>query len=180
LDVVEAVKAIEDEFGIKAAAPVAVAAVAGPAAGGEAAPAEEEQTEFTVTLTAVGDSKINVIKAVRELTQLGLKEAKDLVDAAPKPALDGHLDQASKEGDPEGQLANRRRQPRTESKRLAVVPHSSETLNGGDPRARRRAHVDAVPNVALEIVQVHERRLGQVVVRQPQVPDLGRDDGLRA
>src|SRR5437667_48293 len=87
LDVVEAVKAIEDEFGIKAAAPVAVAAAA-PAAGGEAAPAEEEQTEFTVTLTAVGDSKINVIKAVRELTQLGLKEAKDLVDAAPKPVLE--------------------------------------------------------------------------------------------
>ena len=88
LDVVEAVKAIEDEFGIKAAAPVAVAAVAGPAAGGEAAAPEEAQTEFTVTLTAVGDSKINVIKAVRELTQLGLKEAKDLVDAAPKPVLE--------------------------------------------------------------------------------------------
>ncbi|TMC54020.1 MAG: 50S ribosomal protein L7/L12 [Chloroflexi bacterium] len=88
LDVVEAVKAIEDEFGIKAAAPVAVAAVAGTAAGGEAAAPEEEQTEFTVTLTAVGDSKINVIKAVRELTQLGLKEAKDLVDAAPKPVLE--------------------------------------------------------------------------------------------
>ena len=87
LDVVEAVKAIEDEFGIKAAAPVAVAAVAGPA-GGEAAPVEEEQTEFTVTLTAVGDSKINVIKAVRELTQLGLKEAKDLVDAAPRNVLE--------------------------------------------------------------------------------------------
>jgi large subunit ribosomal protein L7/L12 len=89
LDVVEAVKAIEDEFGIKAAAPVAVAA--GPAAGGAAAEAEapaEEQTEFTVMLTAVGDSKINVIKAVRELTQLGLKEAKDLVDAAPKPVLE--------------------------------------------------------------------------------------------
>jgi len=89
LDVVEAVKAVEDEFGIKAAAPVAVAAAAGPAAGGgEAAAPEEEQTEFTVTLTAVGDSKINVIKAVRELTQLGLKEAKDLVDAAPKPVLE--------------------------------------------------------------------------------------------
>ncbi|MGH7765345.1 MAG: 50S ribosomal protein L7/L12 [Candidatus Dormibacteraceae bacterium] len=88
LDVVEAVKAIEDEFGIKAAAPVAVAA-AGPAAGGDgAAAAEEEQTEFTVNLTAVGESKINVIKAVRELTQLGLKEAKDLVDAAPKPVLE--------------------------------------------------------------------------------------------
>ena len=88
LEVVEAVKAIEDEFGIKAAAPMAVAAAAGPAAGGEAAAPEEEQTEFTVTLTAVGDSKINVIKAVRELTQLGLKEAKDLVDAAPKPVLE--------------------------------------------------------------------------------------------
>ena len=89
LDVVEAVKAIEDEFGIKAAAPVAVAAAAGPAAAaGDGAPAEEEQTEFTVTLTAVGESKINVIKAVRELTQLGLKEAKDLVDGAPKPVLE--------------------------------------------------------------------------------------------
>ena len=88
LDVVEAVKAIEDEFGIKAAAPVAVAAAAPSAAGGDGAAAEEEQTEFTVTLTAVGESKINVIKAVRELTQLGLKEAKDLVDAAPKPVLE--------------------------------------------------------------------------------------------
>ena len=90
LDVVEAVKAIEDEFGIKAAAPVAVAAA--PAAGGGGAgadgAAEEEQSEFTVNLTAVGESKINVIKAVRELTQLGLKEAKDLVDAAPKPVLE--------------------------------------------------------------------------------------------
>ena len=86
LDVVEAVKAIEDEFGIKAAAAVATVAAA-PAAGAAAEPVEE-QTEFTVTLTAVGESKINVIKAVRELTQLGLKEAKDLVDAAPKPVLE--------------------------------------------------------------------------------------------
>jgi ribosomal protein L7/L12 len=84
LDVVEAVKAIEDEFGIKAATAVAAVAAA-PAA---AAEAEEEQTEFTVTLSAIGESKINVIKAVRELTQLGLKEAKDLVDAAPKPVLE--------------------------------------------------------------------------------------------
>jgi large subunit ribosomal protein L7/L12 len=86
LDVVEAVKAIEDEFGIKAAT-AAVAVAAAPAAGA-AAEAEEEQTEFTVNLTQVGESKINVIKAVRELTQLGLKEAKDLVDAAPKPVLE--------------------------------------------------------------------------------------------
>ena len=83
LEVVEAVKMIEDEFGIKAAA--AVAAPAAAAAGAAAEPeAVEEQTEFTVNLTAVGDSKINVIKAVREITGLGLKEAKDLVDASPK------------------------------------------------------------------------------------------------
>ena len=87
LDVVEAVKAIEDEFGIKAAAAVSAApSAAGPAAGVEE-PAEE-QTEFTVALTAVGESKINVIKAVREITQLGLREAKDLVDAAPKNVLE--------------------------------------------------------------------------------------------
>jgi len=86
VDVVEAVKAIEDEFGIKAAAAVAAAPAAGPAAA-EPEPVEE-QTEFTVALTGVGDSKINVIKAVREITQLGLKEAKDLVDAAPKNVLE--------------------------------------------------------------------------------------------
>ena len=86
LDVVEAVKAIEDEFGIKAASAVAAPAVAASAAVAEEP--EEEQTEFTLTLTAVGGSKINVIKAVREITQLGLKEAKDLVDAAPKPVLE--------------------------------------------------------------------------------------------
>jgi large subunit ribosomal protein L7/L12 len=86
LDVVEAVKAIEDEFGIKAAAAVAAPAAAGPAPV-EAEPAEE-QTEFTVVLTAIGESKINVIKAVREITQLGLKEAKDLVDAAPRNVLE--------------------------------------------------------------------------------------------
>ncbi len=83
LEVVEAVKMIEDEFGIKAA--TAAAAPAAAQAGAAAEPeAVEEQTEFTVTLTAVGDSKINVIKAVREITGLGLKEAKDLVDASPK------------------------------------------------------------------------------------------------
>ena len=88
LDVKEALDLLESELGIKAAAPVAVAAPGAGAAADGAAAAEEEQTEFTVNLTAVGDSKINVIKAVRELTQLGLKEAKDLVDAAPKPVLE--------------------------------------------------------------------------------------------
>ena len=87
LDVVEAVKAIEDEFGIKAAAAMAAPAAA-PTAAAPVEEPEEEQSEFTLTLTAVGESKINVIKAVREITQLGLKEAKDLVDAAPKPVLE--------------------------------------------------------------------------------------------
>jgi len=83
LELNELVKAFEEEFGVSAAAPVAVAAA--PAAGGGAAPAVEEQTEFDVILASAGASKINVIKVVREITGLGLKEAKDLVDGAPKP-----------------------------------------------------------------------------------------------
>jgi large subunit ribosomal protein L7/L12 len=86
LDVVNAVKLMEDKLGVKAAAPVAAAA-APAAAAAEAAP--EEQTEFSVVLTGAGDAKINVIKAVREITQLGLKEAKDLVDGAPKAIREG-------------------------------------------------------------------------------------------
>jgi len=80
LDLAELVKVLEDKFGVSAAAPAMM--MAAPAAGGAAA--AEEKTSFTVELTATGDSKINVIKAVRELTGLGLKEAKDIVDAAPK------------------------------------------------------------------------------------------------
>jgi large subunit ribosomal protein L7/L12 len=86
LELSELIKAMEEKFGVSAAAAVAVA---GPAAGAAAAPAAEEQTEFTVVLTAFGDNKVNVIKAVRELTGLGLKEAKDLVDGAPKPVKEG-------------------------------------------------------------------------------------------
>jgi large subunit ribosomal protein L7/L12 len=86
LDVVNAVKLMEDKLGVKAAAPVAAAA-APAAAAAEAVP--EEQTEFSVVLTGPGDAKINVIKAVREITQLGLKEAKDLVDSAPKAIREG-------------------------------------------------------------------------------------------
>ncbi|WP_425059802.1 50S ribosomal protein L7/L12 [Sporomusa carbonis] len=82
LELSELVKALEEKFGVSAAAPVAVAAAAAPAA---AAPAAEEQTEFDVILTSPGAGKINVIKVVREVTGLGLKEAKDLVDGAPKP-----------------------------------------------------------------------------------------------
>jgi large subunit ribosomal protein L7/L12 len=88
VDVMNAIKAIEQEFGVTAAAPVAVAAA--PASGGAAAPAAEaEQTEFQVILQAAGDAKIQVIKVVREITGLGLKEAKDLVDQAPKPVKQG-------------------------------------------------------------------------------------------
>ncbi len=82
LELAELVKELEDKFGVSAAAPVAVAAA--PAAGGAAAGGAEEKTEFDVVLTAAGASKINVIKIVREVTGLGLKEAKDLVDGAPK------------------------------------------------------------------------------------------------
>ncbi|TKC77368.1 50S ribosomal protein L7/L12 [Trinickia terrae] len=81
LELNELVKAFEEKFGVSAAA----VAVAGPAGGGGAAAAVEEQTEFTVILTETGANKVSVIKAVRELTGLGLKEAKDLVDGAPKP-----------------------------------------------------------------------------------------------
>ncbi|HZE60292.1 MAG TPA: 50S ribosomal protein L7/L12 [Burkholderiales bacterium] len=88
LELSQLIKDMEQKFGVSAAA---ATVVAGPAAGGAAAGAapKEEQTEFTVMLTAVGDNKVNVIKAVREVTSLGLKEAKDLVDGAPKPVKEG-------------------------------------------------------------------------------------------
>jgi large subunit ribosomal protein L7/L12 len=86
LELSELLSAFEEKFGVTAAAPVAVAAVA--AGGGEAAPVVEEQDEFDVVLVSAGAQKIQVIKVVRELTKLGLKEAKDLVDGAPKPVLE--------------------------------------------------------------------------------------------
>ena len=87
LELSELLKDFEDRFGVTAAAPVAVAAAAPAGGGGEAAPAEE-QDEFDVVLIAAGEKKIQVIKEVRTLTSLGLKEAKDLVDGAPKPVLE--------------------------------------------------------------------------------------------
>ncbi|MBM3856052.1 MAG: 50S ribosomal protein L7/L12 [Verrucomicrobia bacterium] len=89
LELSQLIKDMEEKFGVSAAAAVAVAAPG--AAGGGAAPAAaaEEKTEFTVVLAAIGDNKVNVIKAVREVTSLGLKEAKDLVDGAPKPVKEG-------------------------------------------------------------------------------------------
>lgn len=87
LELSQLIKDMEEKFGVSAAA--ATVAVAAPAAGGAAAPAVEEQTEFTVMLNAAGDNKVNVIKVVRAVTGLGLKEAKDLVDGAPKPVKEG-------------------------------------------------------------------------------------------
>jgi large subunit ribosomal protein L7/L12 len=93
LELNELVKAFEEKFGVSAAA----VAVAGPAGAGAGAAAVEEQTEFTVNLTEVGANKVSVIKAVRELTGLGLKEAKDLVDGAPKPVKEGVAKAAAEE-----------------------------------------------------------------------------------
>ena len=84
LELADLVKAVEEEFGVSAAAPVGVVAVAG-----AAAPAAEEKTEFDVVLTGFGDKKLNVIKAIREITGLGLKEAKDMVEGCPKPVKEG-------------------------------------------------------------------------------------------
>ena len=85
LELNDLVKAVEEEFGVSAAAPVGVVAVAG----GAAAPAAEEKTEFDVILKAAGDKKLNVVKAVKEITGLGLKEAKEMVDGAPKTVKEG-------------------------------------------------------------------------------------------
>jgi large subunit ribosomal protein L7/L12 len=87
IDITDLVKMMEDKFGVSAAAPVAVAA--GPAAGGAAAAPAEEKTEFTVVLKAAGEKKVEVIKAVRAITGLGLKEAKDLVESAPATVKEG-------------------------------------------------------------------------------------------
>jgi large subunit ribosomal protein L7/L12 len=89
LELSQLVKTLESELGVSAAAAMPVFAGGGPAAGGGAAAPAEEKTEFTVSLTEVGTNKINVIKVVREITALGLKEAKDLVESAPKPIKEG-------------------------------------------------------------------------------------------
>jgi len=105
LELSELVKALEEKFGVSAAAPVAVAAAA-PAAAAEAA---EEKTEFDVILQSVGDKKINVIKVVREITSLGLKEAKDLVDNAPKPVKEGISEGTGRKDQEEARRSRRNR-----------------------------------------------------------------------
>jgi large subunit ribosomal protein L7/L12 len=89
MEVVDLIKALEEKWGVSAAAPVAVAAVGGAAAGGAAAPAAEEKTEFNVTMTSFGANKVGVIKVIREITGLGLKEAKDLVEGVPSSVKEG-------------------------------------------------------------------------------------------
>jgi len=89
LELVEFKNKLEEEWGVTAAAPMAVAAAGAPAAGGDGAAAEDEKTAFDVVLTGAGDKKIQVIKVVRAITSLGLKEAKDLVDGAPNPVKEG-------------------------------------------------------------------------------------------
>lgn len=89
LEITDLVKSLEEKYGISAAAAMPMAVGGAPAAGGAAPAAAEEKTEFNVILSAVGEKKINVIKAVREVTNLGLKEAKDLVEGAPKPIKEG-------------------------------------------------------------------------------------------
>ncbi len=89
LEITDLVKSLEEKYGISAAAAMPMAVGGAPAAGGAAAAPAEEKTEFNVILSAVGEKKINVIKAVREVTNLGLKEAKDLVEGAPKPIKEG-------------------------------------------------------------------------------------------
>jgi large subunit ribosomal protein L7/L12 len=89
LEISDLVKNLEEKYGISAAAAMPMMMGGAAAGGGEAKPVAEEQTEFTVVLSAIGEKKINVIKAVREVTSLGLKEAKDLVEAAPKPIKEG-------------------------------------------------------------------------------------------
>jgi large subunit ribosomal protein L7/L12 len=97
IEAAELSKKLEEKWGVSAAAPVAVAAAGGAAAGGAPAAAAAEKTEFTVVLAAAGDKKINVIKEVRAITGLGLKEAKDLVEGAPKPVKEGvNKDEAAK------------------------------------------------------------------------------------
>lgn len=88
LEVVDLIKALEEKWGVSAAAAVAVAAAPGAAAGGAAAPAAEEKTEFTVTMTNFGANKVGVIKVIREITGLGLKEAKDMVEGVPAVVKD--------------------------------------------------------------------------------------------
>ena len=118
LELSELLKEFEEKFGVTAAAPVAVAAAAPAGGGGDAAPAEEEQDEFDVILLSAGEKKIQVIKEVRSLTSLGLKEAKDLVDGAPKPVLE----KVSKEDAEKAKPSSKRLAPPSNSSSAPSAP----------------------------------------------------------
>ena len=143
LELSELLKDFEEKFGVTAAAPVAVAAAAAAGGGGGAAEAEEEKDEFDVVLTAAGDKKIQVIKEVRALTSLGLKEAKDLVDGAPKPVLE----KASKEDaeKAKAQLEGRRRHRRAQ---VAPAPTLSARPIAVPTRLIRSPTLDALTDLS--------------------------------
>ena len=128
LELVELKKKIEDEWGITAAAPVAVAAAPGAAAAGGDGAAAEEQTAFDVVLTGAGDKKIQVIKVVRAVTGLGLKEAKDLVDSAPEPGQGGRGEGGGRLD--QGPARGGRRQRRAQVARARVRRNANEGPNG--------------------------------------------------
>ena len=137
LELSQLIKDMEEKFGVSAAAAVAVAA---PAAGGAAAAAAEEQTEFTVMLAAAGENKVNTIKAVREVTGLGLKEAKDLVDGAPKPVKEG-VNKADAEAAQE-EAGRSRRQGRGQ-----VIAVAVDVLAGVERHRPGGVRSNAVPDV---------------------------------
>ena len=144
LELKELLDAFEEKFGVTAAAPVAVAAAAAAGGGAAAAEVEEEKDEFDVILTGAGAQKIQVIKVVRELTSLGLKEAKDLVDGAPKPVLE----KANKEA---AEAAKAKLEERRRLRRSQVTPGLTAPLRSPDgPRSgvRARAHATVAPRDA--------------------------------
>ena len=143
LELSQLIKDMEEKFGVSAAAAVAVA---GPAAGPAAAAAKEEQTEFTVMLNAAGENKVNVIKAVREVTSLGLKEAKDLVDGAPKPVKEG-ISKADAE-------ALKKKLEEAGANKIGVIKAIRELTNLGLKEAKDL--VDGAPKVVKEGVSKDE------------------------
>ena len=171
LELVELKKKIEDEWGITAAAPVAVAAPGAAAGGGDGA-AAEEQTAFDVVLTGAGDKKIQVIKVVRAITGLGLKEAKDLVDSAPKPVKEGvaarrgRLDQGPARG------SRRRRRGQVAQSRKAVVGgrRSAPPVVSRPGSTAVRQHVPSSSASAMRWIRTLRTRVSAIPARVPKSP----------
>ncbi len=154
LELSELLKEFEEKFGVTAAAPVAVAgAAAGGGAGADAAPAEEEKDEFDVVLTGAGDKKIQVIKEVRTLTSLGLKEAKDLVDSAPKAVLEKVTKEEAEKA--KAQLEGGRRQRRAQ---VADAPEA-EAFSAPSRCSRRQTLDPACPAAVLCTAEARQKRL---------------------